>query len=84
MIGRKAMFLHIGGAQIVFTRELIGIFKVNTAVEDVNAEFMAAAGFQPKEIKGSGRPKSFVLTDRNIYLSPISPLTLSRRKNMSC
>jgi extracellular matrix regulatory protein B len=77
------MFLHIGGAQIVFNRELIGIFKVNTAGEAENAGFIAAAGFQPKEIKGSGRPKSFVLTDRNIYLSPISPLTLSRRKNMS-
>ncbi len=77
------MFLHIGGAQIVFTRELIGIFKVNTAIEEVNAQFIAA-GAKPKEIKGSGRPKSFVLTDRDIYLSPISPLTLSRRKNMSC
>lgn len=78
------MFLHIGGAQIVFTRELIGIFKVNTTDEEVNAEFIAAAGAQPIEIKGSGRPKSFVLTDREIYLSPISSLTLSRRKNMSC
>ena len=78
------MFLHIGGAQIVFTRELIGIFKVNTAGEEENAEFIAASGAQPIEIKGSGHPKSFILTDRNIYLSPISPLTLSRRKNMSC
>lgn len=78
------MFLHIGGAQIVFTRELIGIFKVNTAGEEENAGFVAAAGAQPIEIKGSGRPKSFILTDRHIYLSPISPLTLSRRKNMSC
>lgn len=77
------MFLHIGGAQIVFNRELIGIFKVNTAGEEENEGFIAAASAQPKEIKGSGRPKSFVLTDRNIYLSPISPLTLSRRKNMS-
>ncbi len=78
------MFLHIGGAQIVFNRELIGIFKLNTSDAEVNEGFVAAAGVQPIEIKGSGRPKSFVLTDRNIYLSPISPLTLSRRKNMSC
>jgi extracellular matrix regulatory protein B len=77
------MFLHIGGSQIVFTRELIGIFKVNNAAEDENAEFLTAAGFKPVEIKGSGRPKSFVLTDRQIFFSPISPLTISRRKNIS-
>jgi extracellular matrix regulatory protein B len=76
------MFLHIGGSQIVFTRELIGIFKINTAGEDENAS-STIAGAQPIEIKGLGRPKSIILTDRNIYLSPISPLTLSRRKNMS-
>ena len=78
------MFLHIGGAQIVFNRELIGIFKINMTDEEENAGFIAAADAQPKGIKGPGCPKSFVLTDRNIYLSPISPLTLSRRKNMSC
>lgn len=77
------MFLHIGGSQIVFTRELIGIFNLSKAVEDENEGFLAAAGVQPLEITGSGRPKSFVLTDRQIYFSPISPLTISRRKNIS-
>ncbi len=76
------MFLHIGGSQIVFDRELIGIFKINAEGEEKNEGFLAAAEVQPIEIRGSGRPKSFVLTDRHIYFSPISPLTISRRKNI--
>ncbi len=77
------MFLHIGGSQIVFDRELIGIFKINAEGEDENTDFIAASVAQATDTKRQARPKSFVLTDRNIYLSPISPLTLSRRKNMS-
>lgn len=79
------MFLHIGGSQIVFDYELVGIFNINlaggterAATDILNSQDIAIRrGYKDK-------PKSFVLTDKDIYLSPIAPLTLARRfKNRS-
>ncbi len=76
------MFLHIGGAEIVFTRELIGIFHLDPEKSDINKDFINNASLKPAGTgTGSERHKSFVVTCRNAYLSPISPLTLSRRRN---
>lgn len=33
------------------------------------------------DITGGGSPKSLVITDRELYISPISPLTLKRRND---
>lgn len=78
------MFLHIGGSQIVFNRELIGIFNLDLKDKSVNKQFLdSAANSASKTSSGSDRPKSFVVTDRRVYTSPISPLTLSRRRNSS-
>ncbi len=78
------MFLHIGGAEIVFTRELIGIFHLNLEKSDINNDFINNASFKPAGTgTGSERHKSFVVTGKDVYLSPISPLTLSRRRNNS-
>ena len=74
------MFLHIGGSQIVFDYELIGIFDISLAG---GANIVA-----PNRLNSNGvalygahkdKPKSLVLTDKDYYLSPIAPLTLARR-----
>ncbi len=79
------MFLHVGGSQIVFHKELIGIFKVDLADNPVNRDFLKTSGITFSGGNKKGRiPKSFVVTDRNVQFSPISPLTLSRRQNISC
>jgi len=78
------MFLHIGGSQIVFNRELIGIFNLDLKDKSVNKQFLDSASKRSlKTSCSSDRPKSFVVTDRRVYTSPISPLTLSRRRNSS-
>jgi hypothetical protein len=79
------MFLHIGGSQIVFDYELVGIFDINLADY---AEKPARDRLNLPEISLSGgykdKPKSFILTDKYLYLSPIAPQTLARRfKNRS-
>lgn len=79
------MFLHIGGSQIVFDNELIGIFKIDLTDNPVNRDFLKSSGkmFPVNDAKNRF-PKSFVVTDNNIQFSPISPLTLSRRQKGSC
>jgi hypothetical protein len=79
------MFLHIGGSQIVFDYELVGIFDITLAGGNETAS-MDILKFQDTAIyRGyKDKPKSFVLTDKDLYLSPIAPLTLARRfKNRS-
>lgn len=74
------MFLHVGGSQIVFHNELIGIFKLNLEDSPVNRRFLESSNLSVVNQHLSGQPpKSFVVTDRAVKLSPISPLTLSRR-----
>ncbi|MBW6462798.1 MAG: hypothetical protein SCJ94_03415 [Bacillota bacterium] len=77
------MFLHIGGSQIVFTHELIGIFDYSLSAvdENINSIFFETVKVNMVKSKiGSDLPKSFIVTDRDIFISPISPITLSRRQ----
>lgn len=78
------MFLHIGGSQIVFNNELIGIFRIDLTDNPVNRDFLKASGkvFTASDSKNRF-PKSFIVTDRDVQFSPISPLTLSRRQKGS-
>ncbi len=80
------MFLHIGGSQIVFINDLIGIFDYNLAESDsVNKSIFDKKGNINKTAQknGSDIPKSFIVTDSKVFVSPISPLTLSKRQNNS-
>lgn len=76
------MFVHIGGSQIVFSKEVIGIFNLNSGESEINQEFLNTISNHPTSIlSGSERHKSFIVTDRKVYISPISPLTLSKRRD---
>jgi extracellular matrix regulatory protein B len=82
--GAKGMFLHIGSSQIVFNRELIGIFDFNLKENPANREFLKNISANPlNKISSSASPKAFVVTDKGVYISPITPLTLSRRRTSS-
>ncbi len=75
------MFLHIGSSQIVFNNELIGIFDYNLNLNNTNLTLKDKhkSAFLPAEL-GSEKPKSVILTDHNLYFSPISAITLARRQ----
>ena len=78
------MFLHIGGSQIVFYSDLVGIFNYKLMENSENNSILNSPLTETVNlISKSDHPKSFVVTDRRIYTSPISPLTLSRRRNSS-
>jgi hypothetical protein len=79
------MFLHIGGAQIVFNSDLIGIFNYDLMENNDNRNLLKNHLTETVRVMPrTEHPKSFVITTSQIYTSPISPLTLSRRKNRSC
>lgn len=75
------MFLHIGGSRIIFHKEIIGIFNLNLRQNPVNKQFLETApdtGFlQASEFE---KNKTFIVTSKKVYLSPIAPTTLARRK----
>lgn len=75
------MYLHIGDARIVFSREVIGIFKYDQYDNMINREFLESLPEGKINIIAKAeKPKSFVVTDNKVFLSPISPLTLGRRQ----
>lgn len=75
------MFIHVGGETIVYSRELIAILDAHLREAPATREFLATARRHPgvEEI-GGGEPKAIIVTDSRVYLSPVSPLTLKRRK----
>ena len=75
------MYLHIGSDQVVLCRTVIGIFDIeNTSVSKITQKYLYDA-----ERNGRVRyvsmdiPKSFVVTDDCVYISPISAATLRKR-----
>ncbi|MEW5783627.1 MAG: extracellular matrix regulator RemB [Bacillota bacterium] len=75
------MFLHIGGSRIIFHKDIIGIFNLNLRKNPVNKQFLETApdtGFL--EASEFEKNKTFIVTSDQVYLSPIAPITLARRK----
>jgi hypothetical protein len=77
------MFLHLGGDVVVLKKDVIAILDIRTRQTAVTKEFIETArdeGFI-KNIYEKDREKSFVVTTRDIYMSPISCSTLKKRSN---
>ena len=75
------MFLHIGSDVVVPYREVIAILDAELLKRSQAVRDLVALQELEKRVRdvAEGRPRSIVLTDRGIYLSPISTLTLRRR-----
>lgn len=74
------MYIHVGGDTMVERRRLIAILDAHIRDAPATREFLATARRHPGvEDVSEGDPKSIVITDHRVYLSPISPLTLRRR-----
>ncbi|MCF8010169.1 MAG: DUF370 domain-containing protein [Clostridiales bacterium] len=79
------MFLHLGENTVIPRREIIAIIDVKARKSPITEEFIDIAkdeGFI-KDITLDGKAKSFVITTNNIYLSPISCITLKKRTKTS-
>ncbi|MBS4026174.1 MAG: DUF370 domain-containing protein [Clostridia bacterium] len=76
------MFLHIGGDVVVLKKDIIAIIDSETGLAGAaTKEFLKtcqAEGFF-RNINSDEKVKAYVITDREIYLSPISAFTLLKR-----
>lgn len=80
------MYLHLGQDYLVKTRDILGIFDIDTATVAKNTRiFLRRAEEEGAVVPLSGElPKSFILTDfptPTVYISPISTATLKKRCN---
>lgn len=75
------MFIHLGGDTIVPTKDVIAIIDMKMAKESKSTlEFLQIAEDEGLVTNIAGdRPKSFVITTKQVYLTPISSTTLQRR-----
>lgn len=75
------MFLHLGGDVVVPKKDVIAILDIRTKLSPVTKEFIEIArdeGFI-KNISDQNKEKSYVVTTKEIFLSPISCTTLKKR-----
>jgi extracellular matrix regulatory protein B len=75
------MFLHVGADAVVSLKRVVAILDLkSTATAEATREFLALAQREKTvtDISG-GDPKSLVLTESEVFLSPISSLTLMKR-----
>jgi extracellular matrix regulatory protein B len=83
-MGRKGvglMFLHVGADVVVSLKRVVGILDMRSiSASDATRDFLSLARSEKRvtDISG-GDAKSVVLTDSEVYLSPISSLTLMKR-----
>jgi hypothetical protein len=76
------MFLHIGGEYTLSKKYIIGIFDFDatTQADSVTIEFLQSSEKkQMIEYVSPDIPRSFILTDDRVYLSPVSASTLRQR-----
>ncbi|MCL4440225.1 MAG: DUF370 domain-containing protein [Firmicutes bacterium] len=77
------MFLHLGGDVMVLKKDIIAILDARIKNSAITREFIEIAkdeGFiQP--ISNQEKEKSFVITSKEIYVSPISCTTLKKRSD---
>jgi len=80
------MFLHIGSGILCDDHSVIGIFDLdNLTFGSKGTEFIKKAE-ENRKIKNIGGtfdlPKSLILTDQTLYISPITSQTLARRSRL--
>lgn len=77
------MFLHLGGDVMVLKKDVIAILNTRTKQSPATKEFLETAKDEDfiKTISNEEKEKSFIITTKEIYLSPISCNTLKKRSD---
>ncbi|QNO14995.1 DUF370 domain-containing protein [Alkalicella caledoniensis] len=77
------MFLHIGGNTVIPTRDIIGIFSYSSNENKITGEFLNANEEKGTTLKiDDSNNKSFIVTENQIYYSPIAANTLKKRAKL--
>lgn len=75
------MFIHLGENTVITDEKIIGIFDMDTStVNKATRDYLFAAEKEGRvEYVNFDLPKSFVVTDEKIFISPINTSTLYKR-----
>lgn len=75
------MYLHLGEDTVVNSKNIIGIFDMDTStVNKATRDFLEKAEKNDKIIYVNYElPKSFIVSDDKIYVSPLNTSTLLKR-----
>ena len=75
------MYLHIGEDTLVRDKDIIGIFDMdNSTVNKATRDYLKKAEKDKKVIYVNyDLPKCFIVTDKNVFVSPINTGTLNKR-----
>lgn len=78
------MFLHIGEDTVISDKEIIGIFDIDTStVNKATRDYLSIAENNKKVVYVNyDLPKSFIVTNEKIYISPINTATLNKRLSL--
>ena len=76
------MFLHLGADTVIPLRDVIVITDIKVAKSGINDEFLKVMRAESMiEDVSEDNAKSFVVTEKKVYLSAISATTLKKRAN---
>jgi len=76
------MFLHLGADMVIPLSDVIAITDMKLEKSSINKEFLNKMHDEKKIIDISEKnAKSFIITNKIVYLSAISSLTLKKRAN---
>lgn len=79
------MYLHIGGDTMISSEKIIGIFDMDTStVNKATRDYLAKAEKEKRVIYVNfDLPKSFIVTDGGVYVSPLNTSTLNKRASFN-
>lgn len=74
------MFLHLGSDRVIPLKNIIAITDMKIVKSGINQNFIKLKTSQNLvENISEGSAKSFIITDKKVYLSAISTITLKKR-----
>ncbi len=74
------MFLHLGADTVIPLRDVIAITDIKTVKSGINDDFLRVMREENMiDDISDGNAKSFVVTDKRVFMSAISASTLKKR-----
>jgi len=75
------MFIHLGEDTVVNDKEIIGVFDIDTStVNKATRDYLSKAEKDKRIIYVNyDLPKSFIVCDDKVYISPINTSTINKR-----
>lgn len=75
------MFIHLGEDTVVNDKEIIGVFDIDTStVNKATRDYLSKAEKDKRVIYVNyDLPKSFIVCDDKVYISPINTSTINKR-----